>query len=142
MTDRTEDLEANKLVVRKFNKEILEQLNAESFKELMHDDFINHTPAPGMSEKADGVWNNLKNILSVAFSDLKVEIYDQIAEGDKVVTRKSITGTHTGKLLDVEPTGRKIKINVIDIVTVKDGQYFEHWGINTLQTVISELRKP
>jgi predicted ester cyclase len=139
---KEEDLEQNKLVVRRFNKEILEQLNPESFKELMHDNFINHTPPPGNSDKADGVWNNLKNILNPAFPDLEVEIYDQIAEGDKVVTRKAIIGTHTGKLLDIEPTGRKIKINVIDIVTVKDGQYLEHWGINTLQSVIAELRKP
>lgn len=137
-----EDLEKNKLVVRRFNKEILEELNPESFKELMHENFINYTAPPGNSDKADGVWNNLKNVLSAAFADLKVEIYDQIAEGDKVVTRKAIVGTHTGKLLDIEPTGRKIRINVIDIVTVKEGQYLEHWGINSLQAVIAELRKP
>lgn len=42
--------------------------------------------------------------------------------------------------MGIEPTGKQIKIDVIDIVRLKDGKYFEHWGINTLQSVIAELK--
>ena len=135
-----EDLENNKEIVRRFNKEVIEQGNLDSFRQLMDNDFINRT-APTAANGADGMWNTFFNILRPAFPDLKVEIYEQIAEGDKVVTRKAITGTHKGKLFDISPTGKKIKIDVIDIVRVKDGKYIEHWGINTLQTVLSELKK-
>lgn len=106
----------------------------------MDNDFINRT-APASANDANGMWNTFSNILRPAFPDLTVEIYEQIAEGDKVVTRKAITGTHKGKLFDISPTGQKIRIDVIDIVRVKDGKYIEHWGINTLQTVLTELRK-
>ena len=106
----------------------------------MDHDFINRT-APISANGADGMWNTFSNILRPAFPDLTVEIYEQIAEDDKVVTRKAITGTHKGKLFDILPTGQRIKIDVIDIVRVKDGKYIEHWGINTLQTVLSELKK-
>ncbi len=136
----SEILEKNKEIVRRFNKEVIEQGNLDTFRQLMDNDFINRT-APVAANGADGMWNTFSNILRPAFPDLTVEIYEQIAEDDKVVTRKSITGTHNGKLFDISPTGRKIRIDVIDIVRVKDGKYIEHWGINTLQTVLSELKK-
>lgn len=132
-------LEENKAIVRRFNKEVIEEGNLEAFNNIMDKDFINHT-APPASNGADGMWNTFTNILKPAFPDLKVEIYDQIAEGDKVTTRKSIVGTHKGILMGIEPTGRQIKIDVIDIVTLKDGKYLEHWGINTLQSVIAQLK--
>lgn len=133
-------LEENKEVVKRFNKEVIEQGNLDTFKMIMHSDFINHT-APPTSDKADGMWNTFNNILRPAFPDLRVEIYDQIAENDKVTTRKAIVGTHKGVLMGIEPTGKQIKIDVIDIVRLKDKKYIEHWGINTLQSVIAELKK-
>jgi predicted ester cyclase len=133
-------LEKNKETVRRFNKEVIEQCNLESFRQLMDDDFINRT-APSGSNDGNGMWNTFFNILKPAFPDLTVEIYDQIAEEDKVTTRKAIIGTHTGVLMGIEPTGKQIKIDVIDIVRLKNGKYVEHWGINTLPTILSELRK-
>jgi predicted ester cyclase len=56
-------------------------------------------------------------------------IHDQVAEGDKVVTRKSFTGTHQGDFMGVPPTGRKVTIEVIDIVRVENGQIVEHWNV-------------
>jgi predicted ester cyclase len=132
-------LEVNKETVKRFNKEVIEQCTLETFNAIMHKDFINQT-APPTSNGADGMWNTFNNILKPAFPDLKVEIYDQIAENDKVTTRKAIVGTHKGVLMGIEPTGKQIKIDVIDIVRLKDGKYFEHWGINTLQSVIAELK--
>ncbi|UUC44830.1 ester cyclase [Flavobacterium cerinum] len=130
----------NKEIVKKFNKEVIEQTNYETFKTLMHPEFINHT-APPTANGAEGMWYTFHTILKPAFPDLVVEIEDQIEENDKVVTRKIIRGTHLGKLFDFEPTGKSIKINIIDIVRIKDGQYFEHWGINTLQSLLSELKQ-
>ncbi|MBZ5857728.1 ester cyclase [Flavihumibacter profundi] len=133
-------LEENKSVIRRFNKEVIEECNLDTFQALMHDEFINRT-APSTNNRADGMWHTFKNILKPAFPDLTVEIYDQIAEDDKVTTRKAIIGTHQGVLMDIPPTFKKIRIDVIDIVRLRDGKYFEHWGLNTLQTVIAELKK-
>jgi Predicted ester cyclase len=132
-------LEENKAIVRRFNKEVIEEGNLETFNAIMDKDFVNQT-APPSSNRADGMWNTFTKILKPAFPDLKVEIYDQIAENDKVTTRKAIIGTHKGILMGIEPTGKKIQIDVIDIVRLKNGKYFEHWGINTLHSIISELK--
>jgi predicted ester cyclase len=80
-------------------------------------------------------------ILRPALPDMKVEIHDQIAEGDKVVTRKDITGTHLGSFLGVPATGRRVTISVIDIVRLRDGQYLEHWRSNNLPGVLAQLRE-
>jgi predicted ester cyclase len=136
-----EQLTRNKEVVRRFNKEVIEKGSLDAFTELMDSNFINNTAPSGMND-ANGMWNTLNNILRPAFSDLTVEIHDQIAEGDKVTTRKTITGTHTGTLMGIAPTNKLIRIEVIDIVKLRNGKYLEHWGLNTLQTVVADLKKP
>lgn len=133
-------LENNKETVRLFNKKVIEECDLDTFNTIMDKDFINRT-APAHSNGPEGMWHTFNNILKPAFSDLTVEIYDQIAENDKVTTRKAIIGTHTGLLMGIQPTNKKIKIDVIDIVRLHNGKYIEHWGINTLQTVMAELQQ-
>lgn len=135
-----ESLNKNKEIVRRFNIEVIEQGSIDSFIEIMDKDFINRTAPPDMNN-ADGMWNTFNNILRPAFPDLTIEIHDQIAEGDKVTTRKSIVGTHRGTLMGIAPTNSRIRIEVIDIVRLRNGKYLEHWGLNTLQTLIADLKK-
>jgi predicted ester cyclase len=133
-------LEKNKNVVTRFNKEVIENGNLEIFKELMHAKFINHSAPTGTDNTSQGMINTFNTILRPGMPDLKVAIHEQIAEGELVTTRKSITGTHTGILLEIPPTGKQINIEVIDIVRIKDGKYFEHWGINTFHAVLQQLK--
>jgi len=132
-------LEKNKTVVKRFNLEVIEQGNLESFKELMDDRFINHTAPEGSDNGPGGMIYTFNQVLRPAFPDLKVTIYDQIAEVELVTTRKTITGTHNGTFMGMPPTGKKVAIQVIDIVKVVAGKYSEHWGINTLSTVLTQL---
>lgn len=134
--------EENKQVVRRFNLEVIQEGNAEAFASLMAADFINHAAPPQMPKGPEGMWNTFQNVLRPALSNLRVTIHDQIAEGDKVTTRKTISGIHSGTLLGIPATDRHVAIDVIDIVRVQDGKYAEHWGINTLSEVLSSLVKP
>ena len=52
-----------------------------------------------------------------------------IAEGDRVMTYKTFTGTHTGEFQGIPPTGRPVRFDVMDIVRLEDGQIVEHWGL-------------
>lgn len=130
-----------KAVVRRFNMEVIQEGNEATFHALMDPDFVNHAATPGAPNGPESMWNTFQNILRPALSGLTVNIHDQIAEGDKVTTRKTITGVHTGPLLGVPATGREVSISVIDIVRVKEGRYAEHWGLNTLPMVLAELSK-
>jgi len=138
---RQEDvLKANKAAVVRFNREVIEQGNEESFRALMAPGFVNRTAPPGMSAGPDGMLFTFKRVLRPAFPDLKVEIHDQVAEGDKVTTRKTLRGTHRGELLGIPATNEAVAIEVIDIVRLENGQYAEHWGVNTLGSVLAALR--
>jgi predicted ester cyclase len=133
-------LKRNKAVVLRFNREVIERGDVAAFKEIMATDFVNRTAPPGMSTGPDGMLSTFNNVLRPAFPDLRVDVHDQIAEGDKVTTRKTIRGTHQGPLLGIAPTGKQVAIEVIDIIRLRDGQYVEHWGINTLSVVLTQLR--
>jgi predicted ester cyclase len=132
---------ANKAVVVRFNKEVVEQGNEAAFRDLVAPDFVNRTAHPGAPAGPEGMIHTFNRILRPAFPDLTVEIHDQVAEGDKVTTRKTLRGTHRGELFGIPATGRQIAIEVIDIVRVRDGRYVEHWGINTLPVVLAQLRE-
>lgn len=132
---------SNKAIVRDFNQRVIQHCSREAFETLVATDFINHSAAPGQAGDREGLWHTFKNVLHSGLSGLQVVVLDQVAEADKVTTRKRITGRHSGNLLGIEATGRVVSIDVIDIVRIRDGQYAEHWGINSLPSVLAALRQ-
>lgn len=133
--------EDNKTVVMRFNQEVIAEGKLDSFQELTDEQFINRSAPAGMNNGADGMIYFFNEILRPAMPDIHVTIHQQVAEGDLVTTRKTISGTQTGVLLGIPATGRTVNIDVIDVVRVKDGKYFEHWGITSLPEVLSQLQK-
>lgn len=137
--DKMENIEKNKAIVLRFNKEVIEEGNLQSFDALMDKDFINHSAPEGMDNEPGGMIYTFNSILRPALPDLKVIIHSQVAERDLVTTRKTITGTHTGTFFGIAPTGNLVTIDVIDIVKIRHGKYVEHWGLNTLAAVLAKL---
>lgn len=134
-----DQLQQNKDVVSRFNKEFIAGGNIHVFHELMSDHVINHAAAPGTPNGKESMRYFLQDILRPAFPDLTVHIHDQVAEGDKVVTRKEFHGTHDGAFFGIAPTGKQVVIHVIDIIRVQDGQYAEHWGMSNIDQVLKQL---
>jgi len=139
MSNQKEMLEANKAVARRFNREVIEQSSVAAFGELMAPHFVNRSAGPGQPAGPEGMAYFFNQILRPALPDLTVEIHEQVAEGDLVTTRKTIRGTHRGTLLGIPATNRAIEIDVIDIVRIETGRFVEHWGVNTLPSVLLAL---
>jgi predicted ester cyclase len=116
-----------KTVVRRFVDEYQTGADERAFAELLHPDVLDHSRPPGIAPGADGVRQQFDGFRA-AFDGFRAEILDQIAEGDKVVTRKVFSGSHSGSFNGVEPTGAEVEIHVIDIVRVQDGRIVEHWN--------------
>jgi predicted ester cyclase len=132
-------IEQNKNAVLRFNKEFIEHGSLESFNELIAEDVVNHSAAEGASKGRDGMLYFLENILRKGFPDMKVEILDQVAEGDKVTTRKAIYATHLGDFMGIPASRKKVIIHVIDIIRLRSGRYVDHWGISNLPEIISQI---
>ena len=129
-----------KSVVRRFNADVIEKGDRAAFERLIDPSFVNHSARPGTPNGPESMWQTFETVLRPALTGLTVTVHEQIAENDKVTTRKTVTGTHTGCLMGVEPTGRLVSIDVIDIVRVVGGRYVEHWGLNTLASVVGQLK--
>lgn len=101
--------ETNKNVVSRFIAEVLNRGEIESAGEFFWEDMVEQVPLPGQGPGLQGLKNVLRGLRS-AFPDMLWMVQEQIAEGDKVVTRFEWTGTHGGDFLGVPATGRGVKV--------------------------------
>ncbi len=128
----------NKAIVQRFWK-VWEEGNIDLVDELLAADHVNHNPAtPDQPAGAEGV-REVVNMFRSAMPDLKVVIEDMIAEGDKVVVRYTLEGTHEGELFDVAPTGQRLSIKSIAVERVSESKLQEHWRITDSLDMMQQL---
>jgi steroid delta-isomerase-like uncharacterized protein len=119
--------EVNKAVVRRWFEET-DRGNLTIVDELLPADYVDHNPPlPDLPPGREGVRQSAM-LLRAAFPDAVHTIEDQIAEGDKVMTRLTTRATFTGECLGYQPTGQVIQISGIAVHRVLDGRLVEHWA--------------
>ena len=76
-----------------------------------------------------------------AFSDFTSESIALVAEGDRVVHHSRSTGTHTGTLFGIPPTGKRVTVDHVEIWRIEDGKIVEQWGGTwEFERIANELR--
>jgi len=92
-------------------------------------DFVRHDPGlPFQVKGPEGVLQ-LHDALLPAFPDMSLPLEDFVAEGEKVLVRLRVLGTHLGPFGDMAASGRKIDIGVLDLFQIRDGVLIEHWAL-------------
>jgi steroid delta-isomerase-like uncharacterized protein len=117
-------LEENKAFMRRFMDEALNQKNLNALDTLVAEDFVEQVPFPGQGPGREGLRDAVAAFIS-AFPDMHWTIQEQIAEGEKVVTRFTMSGTHQGVFLGIPPTGRSVQVWGIVIDVVREGWFAE-----------------
>jgi predicted ester cyclase len=131
--------EENKSIVRRFYETIARDKDLSRIDEFVEDYSIDHTPFfPGQPQGPEGTKLAYSNVFK-AFPDLQVNVEDQIAEGDKVVSRLTMSGTHKGEFMGIPPTGKKGTAKLIDIVRIVNGKVVERWGIMDQADLMKQL---
>jgi predicted ester cyclase len=74
-----------------------------------------------------------------AFPDLQVTVEDLIEEGDKVVGKNLVIGTHQGEYMGISPTGKSVTYNEIMIFRFVSGRIAETWGIVDVFSQMKQL---
>ena len=120
-------IEQNKALVRRLMEEDISRGDEAVADAIIHPDFVDHTNPPGMQHGIGGHKAIVRLFRSV-FPDLQWRIDDLIAEGDRVVARTTMRGTHQGEFFGIPPTGRSVEMTGIHIVRIADGRIAEHWG--------------
>jgi len=99
----------NRSIGREFVEEVINQGRLDSAAHYVWEDVVEQVPFPGQGPGIEGLKDVLRG-MRTAFPDLYFGIEEQIAEGDKVLTRFEWTGTHRGEFLGVPATGRPVKV--------------------------------
>ena len=97
------------MIVRRFAEEVITQGQIERAAEFAWDDVVEQVPFPGQGPGLEGLKDVLRG-MRAAFPDLVFSIVEQVAEGEKVVSRFEWTGTHKGPFLGVAATGRPVRV--------------------------------
>ncbi|MFC4014296.1 ester cyclase [Nonomuraea purpurea] len=130
----------NKAALRRFHDAVSTgdaEIISKTIDEVVHPDVLIRTPLP-IATTGTQAMKEVLTVLHRAFPDLNVHIEDVIAEGDKVVTRNTVTGTHQGEYMGIAPTGRSITYKEILIARFADGRIAETWAV---VDVLSQMRQ-
>jgi len=118
--------EENKAISRRFWEEVVTGRHVELIDQLIAEDIVDHGGYPGQSPGLEGV-RALVSACHNGSSDLVYTVKDIFAEGDRVVVRWSVTGTHDGEYFGAPPTGRSVTGGGITIDRIANGRIVESW---------------
>jgi predicted ester cyclase len=137
MTD--EIVSTNKELVRRFYKEVYGDWNMALVDEVVSPRFTSHDWPKGSPTGPQG-FRNFYSAIRSAVPDARYDVDDLIAEGDKVVVRCRLLGTHKGEFRGIAPTGRAIALKGIAIYRVDNGKLMERWVVTDLYGLLEEIR--
>ena len=127
----------SKRVVQRYYEEVLTERRLDVLEELVAPGFVGHDGAGAMMDRS-GCFEAVE-MLHAGFGELVVTIDDQIAEGNRVTTRWSASGMHTGDFAGIPPTGRLVAISGIDIHRVERGRLVELWEQLDVASLLAQL---
>lgn len=130
---------ANKELVRRFYKEVYIDWNMALADEVVSPRFTSHDWPEGGPTGPQAFRAYYSEVRS-AIPDARYEVDDLIAEGDSVVVRWRLLGTHEGEFRGIAPTGRDIALKGIAIYRVDGGKLMERWVVSDLYGLLEEIR--
>ena len=130
--------ETNKAVVHRYVEEGYNAGNMAVIDELFATDFVNHDPSAPTVRDLEGM-KQLILAQHAAFADLRTTIEDLVADGDKVVKRFIVRGTHTGDFNGIPATGKQFTLEGIDILRLVNGKIQEIWIGYDMLGVLQQL---
>jgi steroid delta-isomerase-like uncharacterized protein len=119
--------EENKGLVRRQFEAIWNGGNLAVIDELYAPNYTNRDPANPDQAPGPAGFTQRVSLYRTALPDLHLTIEDQVAEGDKVVTRWTASGTHKGDLMGIPPTGKSASVTGMLISRIEGGKFVEEW---------------
>jgi predicted ester cyclase len=125
-------------LVRRFHSELLAARDPAVVDGFFGDGFVSHNMPPGFPQGREGVKLFFATFRD-AFPDVEVIVDELVEDGDRVAVATTFTGTHTGELMGMAPTGRRVSVTGIDIVRVAGGRIVEHRGLTDIAGLMRQL---
>ena len=107
--------------------------------EVVAEDFIEHEQFPVLESGREGT-RQFFQMMRSAFSEFTMTMQDILADGDRVVVRGKMSGTHPGDFMGIPATGLRIDVPFADFVRFEDGKVVEHWGVTDTGAMMEQLK--
>ena len=130
--------EQNKAQYRRFYEEFLSKGDTQVVDEVVDPNVVTHSPFPDQKPGAEGLKEAIMQFRE-AFPDLHAKAEDILADGDKVVGRFTVTGTHKGEFMGMPPSGKQFTYEEMVIVRFKNGRIVEHWAVMDAMAMMQQL---
>ena len=131
----------NKATIRRLYDAVITgdaEVISQTIDEVVEPNVVYHAPRVGGATGAQAL-KQVWPVLLRAFPDLHVAVEEVIAEGDKVVVRDTVTGTHLGEYRGLPPTGKSVTYNEIFICRFAGGRIAEIWGVVDVFSQMQQL---
>ena len=117
----------HKEVSNQLTYEVWNSGNIDLIDEILSDDFVFHRAPPGLSNDRDG-FKQFVAMYRNAFPDVQFEVQSILAEGDTVMSRWKASGTHTGEMMGIPPTGKKVTVTGMTENRIEAGKITTQWN--------------
>jgi steroid delta-isomerase-like uncharacterized protein len=135
-------LEQHKATVRRFYDEVWNKGNLDVADEIFADDCVRHDLRPGTAPPGPEGQKAVAGLFRFAFSDVQLTVNLMVAEGDMVVARWTIEGTHQGAWGSISPTGKPVRFAGVNIFRFADGKVIELWNHRDDLGLMQQLGAP
>ena len=112
--------------------------NFDLFDQVVDPNSVDHDPADGQVPGPSG-YRMFFSGMRAAFPDMTVTPETIVQDEDTIAFAYTLTGTHTGPLGKIPPTGKKVKIRGMQISKFKDGKMVERWGSSDELTLLRQI---
>lgn len=119
--------EQNKQVAKRLCEDLIGGGDVGLIEQLVSADYVGHGSSPAFETRGREAYKQFVQGLHTAFPDLRIKVEDQVAEGDRVVSRWVASGTHQGEFYGIPPTGKQGSMTGITIERIVDGKTAECW---------------
>jgi len=133
--------EQNKALARRVVEEVWNRGDVSVVDETFAADYTEHNPRPGQDVGLEGYKAGVAMMRS-AFPDLRLDLHDVIAEGDRVALRYTLRGTHEGELMGLPASGSSVESDGMVFARVQDGRVVERWGVQDMLTLLQQIGAP
>jgi steroid delta-isomerase-like uncharacterized protein len=106
--------------------------------EMILPDFVDHLLPPGSPQGPEGA-RQFAQVYLTAFPDTQIVLHEVVREGVSLVVRWTATGTHTGELAGIPPTGKKMNLPGLALWRFQDGKFIESWNLFNQLTLLQQI---
>jgi len=137
---RMSSVKALREVVQRLAETFNNPQNRESSYFDFYDDSLTiHGFPPNLPTNKEG-FKQFIYLLWKAFPDITITFEDIIVEGNRVVCRYNLAGTHKGEFIDLQPTNKQFKVNGMTVFYFRDAKVIERWNLVDMMSLTEQLR--